>query len=125
MESLPPTQPVQRATRAYFAEPATAVFRFKDGRRLPAKLKTVSVTGGLLAVPHPVDTGCRGRLMFLSGTGMVLASVEMLSPMSWGLQPFRFVLLNPDQHSRLQSTVESHLEERRSEPGQIERSRAW
>jgi hypothetical protein len=125
MRPLPHPEPVQRATRAYLAEPVTAVLRLKDGRRLSTKLKTVSLTGGLLAVPHPVDAGSTGKLMFLTGAGMVLAQAQMLTPMSWRLQPFRFLALDADEESLLRSTVESHLAQKRREPGLIERSRAW
>jgi hypothetical protein len=125
MKYLPQPQPAQRAARAHFPEPAPAVLRFKDGRRLQARLKTVSVTGGLLALPHPVDTGSNGKLMFLTKTGMVLASAEMLSPLAWGLQAFRFVDLNHDDQDKLQTIVQTYVDKHRSEQEQIERSRAW
>jgi len=124
VNSLPQSQP-QRATRAHFAEPTTAVLRLKDGRRVPGKLKVVSLTGGLLSVTHPVDTGCNAKLMFLTGSGMVLGAAEMLSPLSWTLQPFRFVALEHDVQDRLKSVIQAHLDRSDSANGQIERSRAW
>jgi hypothetical protein len=125
MTFFPQSQPVQRAARAHFAEPTPAVLRLKDGRRIPGHLKTVSVTGGLLSVPHPLDTGSNGKLMFLTEAGMVLGAAEMLSPMSWSLQPFRFVALDSGDKVRLQTAVRSYVEQHRVERGQIERSRAW
>jgi hypothetical protein len=125
MKSLPPSQLPPRATRLHFAEPTPAVLRLKDGRSVPGKLKVVSLTGGLLSVPHPVDTGSNGKLMILTAAGMVLGSAEMLSPLSWSLQPFRFVELESDDHNRLQTVIQGAVDQNRSDHGQIERSRAW
>jgi len=124
MKSLPPSQ-APRATRAHFAEPAPAVLRLQDGRRISGTLKVVSVTGGLLSVPHAVDTGCNGKLMFLTAAGMVVGSAEMLSPLSLGLQPFRFVDLQHGDQSRLQIVIQASTDRNRSDHGQIESSRAW
>ena len=125
MMSLPQSQPAPRATRVYFAERTSAVLRLDDGRRVPGKLKVVSLTGGLLAVPHPINTGCNGKLMFLTGAGMVLGSAEMLSPLSWGLQPFRFVALADEDQDRLKTVIQRSIDQNRTSHGQIERSRAW
>ena len=125
MTSLPQARPRPRAPRAHLADPAPAVIRFQDGRRLSAKLKTVSVTGGLLAMRVPVDAGSQGKLMMLTAAGMVLASAEMLSPLTWGLQAFRFVELDHDGQTRVRAVVESYGERVRGEQRQIETSRAW
>ena len=125
MKSLPPSQPRLRATRVHFAEPAPAVLRLTSGRSVAGKLKVVSLTGGLLSVPHPVDTGSNGKLMILTTAGMVLGSAEMLSPLSWSLQPFRFVALQHDDETRLQTVIQGSVDQGRSDHGQIERSRAW
>jgi len=125
MMSLPPSQPATRATRVYFTEHTPAVLRLGDGRRVPGKLKVVSLTGGLLSVAHPVDTGCNAKLMFLTGAGMVLGSAEMLSPLSWSLQPFRFVALAGDDQNRLRNAIQRSIDQNRADHGQIERSRVW
>jgi hypothetical protein len=122
VNSLPPSRP-PRATRAHFAEPTTAVLRLKDGRRIPGKLRVVSLTGGLLSLARPVDAGCNAKLMFLTGSGMVLGAAEMLSPRSWTLQPFRFVGLNDDDQARLKAVIQTHTDP--CPDAQIERSRAW
>jgi hypothetical protein len=101
------------------------VLRLKDGRRLTVDLKVVSLTGGLLSVAQPVDTGCTARLMFLTEAGMVAGSAEMLEPLSWSLQPFRFVTLNPDDQQRLQSAIQVCIGQNPGEHGQIEHSRPW
>ena len=125
MERLPPLQPASRATRVYFAEPTPAVLRLKNGANVPGKLKVVSLTGGLLSVAHPVETGCNANLMFLTDTGMVNGIAEMLSPLSWSVQPFRFVSLHHDDQNKLQTAIQRSIDHHRSERSQIERCRAW
>src|ERR1700683_1769192 len=117
MKSLPPSQLPPRATRLHFAEPTPAVLRLKDGRSVPGKLKVVSLTGGLLSVPHPVDTGSNGKLMILTAAGMGVGSAEMLRPLSWGLQPFRFVALQRDDQDRLQAVIRGAVDQNRSDHG--------
>lgn len=124
MQSLPP-KPAARAPRAHFVEPTPAVLRLRDGRHVAGMLKVVSLTGGLLSVAHPVDAGCNARLMFLTEAGMVFGSAEMLSPVSWSLQAFRFVALHGDDQNRLKTTIQRFLDHNRSDQSQIERSRAW
>ena len=125
MERFPQTPPVSRATRAYFAEPTPSVLRLQSGARIPGNLKVVSLTGGLLSVAHPVETGCSAKLMFLTETGIVRGVAEMLSPLSWGVQPFRFVALHHDDQDKLQTAIQRSIEQHRSERSQIERCRAW
>jgi hypothetical protein len=121
----PPLTPVLRPERAHFVEPTPAVIRLQDGRRIPGKLKVVSVTGGLLSVPRPLDTGSNGKLMFLTGAGMILGFAEMLTPMAWSLQPFRFLTLSSGDRLRLQTAIQTALAQHRKERGEIERSRTW
>jgi hypothetical protein len=122
---LPRRQPTPRATRVHFTERTPAVLRLGDGRRVSGKLKVVSLTGGLLSVAHPVDTGSNAKLMFLTGAGMVIGSAEMLSPLSWTLQPFRFAGLADDDQDRLKTVIQRSIDQNRTNHGQIERSRAW
>ena len=125
MNPLPPKQPAPRAPRAHFAEPTPAVLRLKDGRRVAGNLKVVSLTGGLLSVAHAVDAGCNAKLMFLTESGMVLGSAEMLSPLSLRLQAFRFVALRTDDQDRLKTAIQRFVDHNRNDQSQIERSRAW
>ena len=63
--------------------------------------------------------------MFLTGSGSVLGAAEMLSPISWSLQPFKFVGLYDANRRRLQAAIQSSLKQNRREHGQMERYRAW
>jgi hypothetical protein len=63
--------------------------------------------------------------MFLTGSGSVFGVVEMLSPISWSLQPFKFVGLYEDDQQRLKIAIQSSLDQNRRDHGQMERHRAW
>jgi hypothetical protein len=114
-----------RAPRASFAETTPAVLRYQDGRRVRATLKVVSVTGGLLSVSKPLDQGCPVKLMFLILGGSVLGAAEMLSPVTWGLQPFKFVKLDEDNEERLRTAIQTTVDQTRHDHWQTERFRAW
>jgi len=59
------------------------------------------------------------KLMFLTRRGSVLGAAEMLSPVTWGLQPFKFVRLHDDDERRLQAAIQSSLDKNRRDHGRI------
>jgi hypothetical protein len=63
--------------------------------------------------------------MFLTRKGSVLGAAEMLSPLSWSLQPFKFVRLHDDDEERLNAAIQSSLDQNRRGLAQVERFRAW
>jgi hypothetical protein len=63
--------------------------------------------------------------MFLTERGSILGAAEMLSPISWHLQPFKFTRLYDDDEERLETAIQSSLERNRRGRGQMERYRAW
>jgi len=122
----------QRPERARFAEIIPVVLRFSDGARVSGKLQVVSITGGLLLLQRPLNQGAVAKLMFLTQAGSVLAVAEMLGPVCWELQPFRFVSLCSDDQSRLQKAIGLRLEQLRREQKnqlhdrrELETFRAW
>jgi hypothetical protein len=122
----------QRPERARFAELIPVVLRFPDGKRASGNLQVVSITGGLLSVPRPLTPGVPAKLMFLTRAGSVLGVAELLSPLSWDQQPFRFVSLHHDDETRLQAAIQSSQEQNRREHMQARRQmeqvdnfRAW
>src|SRR5258708_34291083 len=125
MTNLSPSQSSGRATRAHLAETIPAVLRLKDGGHIPGKLRVISLTSGLVCLSQPPDQGPKVKLMFLSSTGLVLGAAEMLSPISWSLQPFRFVRLFDEDQRRVKAAIESSIDESRRDHERIERSRAW
>ena len=60
---------------------------------MTGSLEVFSSTGGLLSLQKPLIRGTRIKVMFLTQSGPVLGAAEMLSPVSWTQQPFRFVAL--------------------------------
>lgn len=118
-------KPARRAPRAFFAETTPAVLRCVDGRFKRGKLQVISMTGGLLSLSTPLDCGSRVKLMFLTTRGSVLGAAEMLSPISWGMQPFKFLKLYDDDEQRLDAAIKSSLKQSRSGYGMMERFRAW
>ena len=132
MNSLPPRRIKPRPPRVHLEGLTPAVLRFSDGRRVPGVLQVVSATGGLLGLSRPLDRGSVVKLMFLTSSGSVLGEAEMLSPVTWIEQPFRFVALHHDDRSRLQAAIQSSLEQSRREHNQslhsvkqMEKHTAW
>jgi hypothetical protein len=125
MPHLPQPRPSRRAPRTSFAESTPAVLRSRDGRRVPAKLQVISLTGGLLCLPKPLDQGSVVKLMFLTSSGSIFGAAEMLTPIAWHLQPFKFVRLYDDDQERLESAIQSSLDRSRRDRVQMERFRAW
>src|ERR1700752_2249656 len=72
----PATNPL--SPRLQFAHPTPATVRVQSGRAMRANLQVVSVTGGLLCLPSPLDQGSQVKLMFLTDAGMVLGTSRML-----------------------------------------------
>jgi hypothetical protein len=109
------------------AETTVAVLRFHDGRCVPAKLQVLSVTGGLLwlSKPLPLELGSDAKLMFLIRSGLVLGAAEMLPPISWSLQPFRFVTLHDDDQCKLEAAIRSTSDQKRRDRGLLEPGTAW
>ena len=123
---FPSPQPAgRRAPRTCFAETTPAVLRLKNGSRARGKLQIISLTGGLLSLPKPLFQGSRVKLMFLTPKGTVLGAAEMLSPITWGLQPFKFVRLYDDDEERLQAAIQSSMDQNRRRHAQVERFRVW
>ena len=120
-----PLQNSPRPPRACFSETTPAVLRCQDGHRVPGQLKVISVTGGLLCLSKTLDLGLQVKLMFLTRSGSVLGAAEMLTPVSWSLQPFKFVGLYDDDQRRLQAAIQSSLDQNRQDHKKVERHRAW
>jgi len=109
MTALPPSPPTCRSPRVQFAHTMPAVLRFSNGQSGHAEIRVLSLTGGLLTLPRCVHHGARVKLMFLLETGAILSPIEMLRPVNWTQQPFRFLELEPRDQHRLQNTIQSAL----------------
>jgi hypothetical protein len=110
MDGLSQLHAQLRAPRVNLADLTPAVLRFQDGQRASGNLQVLSVNGGLLSLPNPIDRGSQVKLMFLTHTGPVLGAAEMLSPLTSTQQPFRFVSLPVDDRRRLGAAIQSSLD---------------
>jgi hypothetical protein len=79
------------------------VLRFQSGDCVTGRLEVFSSTGGLLCLSKPLIRGTRIKVMFLTQIGPVMGSAEMLTPVSWTEQPFRFMALASGDQRRLQA----------------------
>jgi hypothetical protein len=109
MDGLSQLHAQLRAPRINLADITPAVLRFEDGQRASGKLQVLSVNGGLLSLPNPIDRGSQVKVMFLTHSGPVLGAAEMLSPLTSTQQPFRFVSLPTDDRRRLGAAIQSSL----------------
>jgi hypothetical protein len=120
MSYLPQPHRPQRPKRVRPAEYTPAVLRIEDGSCTQGELELFSITGGLLSLPKLLDRGSRAKLMFLTQTGPVLGETELLRPISWTEQPFRFVGLQENDRRRLRSAIQPSSDEPEPERYEIE-----
>ncbi len=82
----------------------------EDSQRAKGRLQTISVTGGLLRLAKPLEAGDFVEIVFQTQDGPVRGMAEMLNPMRQAtdgcLQPFRFIALGDDDHSKLSMAVD-------------------
>jgi hypothetical protein len=114
----------RRAPRFRLAETTPAVLQFQDSRLTPGELQVISCTGGLLSLSKTVDRGSVVELMFRTHRGPVSGTAEMLCPLSWSHQPFRFVGLGEDDQHRMQAAFQSGMYRNIAEEEWIEEFRA-
>jgi hypothetical protein len=132
MPYAPQTEFRERAQRVGFEEKTPVVVRFPGGVRCSAQLQVISVTGGLLCLQRPVQPGAVGKLMFLTNKGAIIGEAQMLTPVAWDRQPFKFTTLLEDDRYRLQTVIKRKVsngnqqnEVRRGDNTDIERLRSW
>jgi hypothetical protein len=115
-----PSSAAWRAPRVRATEYTPAVLRFPCGDCATGSLEVISSTGGLLRLSKPLIRGTRIKVMFLTPGGPVLGAAEMLSPISWTEQPFRFVALAHNDQRRLQAITGCSLKPEVPKPVQID-----
>jgi len=109
-----------RAPRIRATEYTPAVLRYPCGDCATGSLEIISSTGGLLRLSKPLIRGTRIKVMFLTQSGPVLGAAEMLTPISWTEQPFRFVALAHSDQRRLQALTGCALKPETPKPVQID-----
>ena len=105
----PQSRAVRRSPRVRLPYVTPLVLGAQDGTRKQGELKLVSLTGGLVCLPEPLDSHSRVKLRFVTQVGTIHGSVEMLRPVSSDLQPFRFKALDGRSQRKLRATIQLHL----------------
>jgi|SRR5581483_1072604 len=97
---------IPRAPRVKLAGTTLVLVLLENGRQLHAALHQLSVSGGVLHLPKPLDEGIKVELVFQVGKRTVRAKALVLFPM-WAtkgyLQPFAFEDLTAEDFRNLQS----------------------
>ena len=102
-------QPIRLHPRVRLPHATRATLRSPDGSRSHGELKIVSLTGGLVGLPKPLELRARVTLRFTTPAGAVRGSAEMLKPVSRDLQPFRFLALDRGDQRKLKAAIQSYL----------------
>ena len=106
MIDLPQAYSVERSPRLRLRETIPALLRSPSGHKGQGELQTISMTGGLLGLAAPLSRGAQVKLMFVTRAGAIQGSAEMLKPVAWNMQPFRFLSLDENSVRRLRTTIE-------------------
>lgn len=89
--------------------------RSEGSQPVRAKLHELSATGGLLSLSKAFEHGDFVELAFPTSKGTVHGLAEVLAARgestSGCLQPFRFVALDDEDHTRLRMALESLLDQ--------------
>lgn len=111
MTYFPQPNPAQRARRVRLPGSVIVAVRSEGCQPVRAKLHEVSVTGGLLVLSKALEQGDFVEVAFQTSHGAIRGMAELLSARSKSnsgcLQPFRFVALEDEDHTRLRMTLES------------------
>jgi hypothetical protein len=109
-----------RAPRVNVPEGSFATIQLENQRRIPAKLRRVSLTGGLLDLAIFIEERLAVTLMLPIGSGVVHARAELLFPMRTMigyLQPFRFTSIREEQLHILDREITELLKQTRIAQG--------
>lgn len=106
MTQIVQAKPERRSQRLQLAEAIPIVLRHHDGHRTSGKLKCVSLTGGLVVPASLLPPGSVVRLIFVTPKGPVTGTAEMLHPVTWAEQPFRFAAIPDSDQQRLRAVIE-------------------
>lgn len=93
-------QIARRAPRVSLPECTFVTIQLENRRHIAAKLRRISLTGGLLDLAIYLDERLSVSLTLPIGSGIIHARAEMLFPMrsmTGYLQPFRFTAIREEQ----------------------------
>jgi PilZ domain len=112
MTYFPQPNPANRARRVKVGGSVVVAIRSDGAQPVRAKLHDLSATGGLLLLSKPLEQGDFVEVAFQTSKGIVQGMAELLAARrqstSGCLQPFRFVALGDEDHTRLRMVLEAH-----------------
>ncbi|HEY6338022.1 MAG TPA: hypothetical protein VIW68_05975 [Candidatus Sulfotelmatobacter sp.] len=98
----------QRAPRVRPQGGTAAVVQLENGRQFRARVRRISMTGGLLELDNCVDERATVSLTIYLADAMVSPKAQMLFPMQGGpifMQPFRFTGLWGEERQILERAI--------------------
>jgi len=111
MPYAPQANPSTRAHRCRVGCSVVVAIRSEGSQPVRAKLHELSTTGGLLLLSKAIERGDFVELAFSTSKGTIHGMAEVLvarcQSASGCLQPFRFVALADEDHTRLRMALES------------------
>jgi len=117
-------QPRRRAPRVSLRESISAVIRLENGRQVRAKLRQLSITGGLLDLAGCLEERAWVDLTIYLSSGPVRTTAEMMFPLRADgiyLQPFRFTSVGAEELHALDREITGLLQQsvgaKTTEPG--------
>jgi hypothetical protein len=117
-------RPLRRAPRASPRATISAVIRTENGRQVRAKLKQLSISGGLLDLATCLEERAWVELTIYLSSGPVRTTAEMMFPLRRDgsfLQPFRFTSMGAEELHALDREVTGLLQQsvgsKSGEPG--------
>ncbi len=119
-------RPLRRAPRASLRGTISAVVRLENGRQVRAKLRQLSISGGLLDLATCLEERAWVELTIYLSSGAVRTTAEMMFPMRGEgeggfLQPFRFTDVGTEELHALDREVTGLLQQslraKSGEPG--------
>jgi hypothetical protein len=117
MTYFPQPNSAKRPSRVRFGGSVVTAIRSEGSQPVRAKLHELSATGGLLILSKAFEQGAFVEVAFQTSRGTVHGMAELLLPRcestSGCLQPFRFVALDDEDHTRLRMALESLLDQTR------------
>jgi PilZ domain len=115
MTYFPQPNPANRARRVKVGGSVVVAIRSDGAQPVRAKLHDLSATGGLLLLSKPLEQGDFVEVAFQTSKGIVQGMAELLAARrqstSGCLQPFRFVALGDEDHTRLRMVLEAHADQ--------------
>jgi c-di-GMP-binding flagellar brake protein YcgR len=115
MTYFPQPNPAKRARRVKLPGSVVVAVRSEGSQPVRAKLHELSATGGLLVLSKAFEQGDFVEVAFQTSQGIVRGMAELLSARceskSGCMQPFRFVALDDEDHTRLRMTLESLVDQ--------------